>query len=261
MDPYYRAQRMLYTDHPTPFDPLSNPAYLAQLRTRALGVATVWFFGEMLLGIGFGLLAIWRVTSFASDPYASFSGDGPDFSFLTTWFVLGWIWTLTLLVAVLVIRIPAQISQWSLTLDGQAGATGRALGHMMAVLEVRRAPLEGISVTRLSAAGDQPRDYIHLRDGHYSGFLTAFGYGTDLMVGWTLWINLAPWRWLFLLVRRMVKGLTLSVHESLVFDIPKAVRELMHSAALHAVQVAEGGCAPSQPVRQFSVTPVAVGAR
>jgi hypothetical protein len=88
--------------------------------------------------------------------------------------VLSWVWTIALIVLFLVVKLPVQLSEWMLTVDGKGDAAQPALEHMVSIVEARRPPLTGMSVVRLAVSGQYPRDYLQLEDGNYLGFVSSF---------------------------------------------------------------------------------------
>jgi hypothetical protein len=256
----YLGHRLAYSDVPTPFDPLSNPSYLAQLKVRFAALLSTWALGQALLFIflaGPALMMMLNSMASAFSPYGgSESSGGGLFLFYT---VLSWVWTIALIVLFLVVKLPVQLSEWMLTVDGKGDAAQPALEHMVSIVEARRPPLTGMSVVRLAVSGQYPRDYLQLEDGNYLGFVSSFAYGSDLYIGWTFWLNVSPGRWLITMLARLFKGWGSGVYGSLVFDLAKALREVMHSAVRQGVDVAVGATeASGQGIigTRIQVTPV-----
>ena len=237
----YLGNRLSYSDVPTPFDPLSNPSYLAQLKVRFGALFSTWALGQVLLFIFLAGPALMMMVNSMASSFSPYGGSEPSGGGLFAFYsVVSWIWTIALIVLFLVVKLPVQLSEWMLTVDGKGDAAQPALEHMVSIIEARRPPLTGMSVVRLAVSGQYPRDYLQLEDGNYLGFVSSFAYGSDLYIGWTFWLNVSPGRWLITMLARLFKGWGSGVYGSLVFDVAKALREVMHSAVRQGVDVAVG---------------------
>ena len=71
---------------------------------------------------------------------------------------------LVLVVLFLVLKIPIQISEWAVSVDGKAPAAGTAFEHVARSLQRRQTPLQSLRVRRLTLPGGEgQRDYLELR--------------------------------------------------------------------------------------------------
>jgi hypothetical protein len=129
--------------------------------------------------------------------------------------------------------IPVSLSQ----------AAGSAFEHITWALKRRQSPLRSIRVRRLSQPGQQSRDYLEIRQGIFTGYVSSFAYGRDLYIGWTYWWYLSPVRWALITLGRMWQTLTgrgSQVHIIARYEDGKALREAVHGAAREGVDVAAG---------------------
>jgi hypothetical protein len=163
---------------------------------------------------------------------------------------------LNLAVFVAQLLLPARIpvSEWMLLLDGKGGAAESAFAQIADAFRRRQSPAAP-TVRRISfrgpggvgafAAGAPPvRNYLAVTYGHITGYISAFPFGNDLYVGWTLWWQQRPARSLWNLLRQTIAGaLGRDVQFQLMLraDDAKALRELMHSAAREGIDVAARG--------------------
>lgn len=145
------------------------------------------------------------------------------------------------------------LSEWKLLIDGKGSTAGDVLDHVAAALLRRGTPVEYRVVT---VAGTGARGYLQVRDGRFNAFITAFPFGDDLYIGWTLWWSgsyregmrdrrpgikyfiLAPWYALMEIVQGGANQFEIAyVHQ---YDGAKALRELIHAVAREGVDGASG---------------------
>ncbi len=139
-------------------------------------------------------------------------------------------------------RISVEKSEWKLMVDDQASVSEQVFSHITWALKRRKTPVK-LRVRRLSQSGGSSRDYLELRDGIFMGLISAFSYGEDLYIGWTLWWNLSPFRWVIAFLGRLYLTLTgrgSQIHVIHRYEQAKAMREAMHSAAREGVDAAAG---------------------
>jgi len=140
-------------------------------------------------------------------------------------------------------RIPVVKSEWKFLVDDQAGVAPEVFGHITWALKRREVPIKKLRVRRLSQPGGTERDYLELRDGIFTGFISAYAYGTDLYIGWTMWWRLSPFRWVIAFLGRLYLTLTgrgSQLHVIHRYEQAKAMREAMHSAAREGVDAVAG---------------------
>ena len=250
----YLGNRLMYSDVGTSFDPLANPTYQRALISQFLATMFAWVLGSIALFILFALPVligtIDSVSSRLSDPFGlGESGESSTPSTVSS--LLAVVWNiLQLALSVLLAclfwlrRIPVQLTEWLITVDARGGAARAALDHMYTIIAARRTPIRGLQVVRLNAPRQPPRDYLRIDDDYFTGFVSAFEFGSDLFIGWTFWLNLSPARWLWLSLGRMFRGRGLGIYGSVVYDSPKALREVMHSAVRQGVDMATGETEP-----------------
>jgi len=256
----YIGNRLGYTDQGTNFDPLSNVTYHQLLNGKFFTILIAWLLGSLVLGI----LSI--TVSVIAIAFGESSGEsyaevlsGALGGVLIVGSVVWSIFSVLLACMFWFTRIPVQLSEWMLTVDGQGSAADAALEHMCAIISARQTPIRSLRVVRLMPAGQQVRSYLRLDDSFFTGFVSSFAYGTDLYIGWIFWLDLSPAGWLTLSLRRMFGGAGKGIYGSLIHDRPKAMREVMHAAVRQGVDMANGEVAPiGQGDRGIPVTNVSL---
>lgn len=234
-DATYLGERLLYQPGDESIDPLQNVRYIWALVVRAAFFALLWLVGEIVL---FVVSVVIGVVVARSEALAGL-------------FVLGGIfvnavWTIGLLCAYWLLPVPALVSEWKLTLDGKASAAHDALDHVTASLEDRSLPIGTIAAKDQPVPGQPDRVYLQVREGHFTALVSSFGFGDDLYLGWSFWINLSPARCFLHWCRRMLKALKLKspvIEVNTWFDSARAMREVVHSAVREGVEVASGRAA------------------
>jgi hypothetical protein len=152
--------------------------------------------------------------------------------------------------------LPARvaISEWMLLLDDKAPAAESAFAQITDAFRRRDAPIvpnarrisfRGVSGIGKFASNAPPvRNYLSVGYGFVVGYVSAFAFGNDLYIGWTLWWRQRPIRSLWNLARQVLAGALgrdVQFHLTMRADDVKALRELMHSAAREGVDVATRG--------------------
>ena len=102
-------------------------------------------------------------------------------------------------------------------------------------------------IRRISQPGVPTRDYLEVKDGIFSGYVSCFAYGNDLYVGWTFWLYLSPFRWLLVWIRSLYATFTLrgsDLYATLRYDTARAMREALHAACREGIDVAAGEIEP-----------------
>jgi hypothetical protein len=232
----YLVNRLAYSDVFTDFDPLTNGPFLKALAARFGGVVMAWFAGFCLLFLIFGIAGIAQATSSVVDVYGNSAGANTTLLGIFFWTTVAW----SLLLACLfwLTKLSTQVSEWMLTVDDKAPASRRALEHMYAIFVARRTPITSLHPVRIAPHGQPTREYLQVEDGIYLGFISCFAYGSDLFIGWTMSLNLSPFRWIVLHVQRMLSVRTGGPYSRLAYDQPKALREVLHSVVRQGVDVA-----------------------
>ncbi|HZV74652.1 MAG TPA: zinc ribbon domain-containing protein [Conexibacter sp.] len=163
--------------------------------------------------------------------------------------LVGFVW-IGAFVVYLLMPIPVSLSEWKTLVEGSGARAQEVFGHVGYALRRRRVPVDGIGVRQLSQPGHPRRDYLHVRHGILSGYVTCFPYGTDLYVGWTLWWRFSPLHYALMVAGRRWQiwtGRGTELHLLYRYDVAKAMREAMHAATGEAVDAAYG-LLPLQPL-------------
>jgi hypothetical protein len=229
----YLGHRLVYEQVPEgTFDPISNPRLLLQFARHLLQYALVYFLGAFLaiilllflhlIGLSAGLaITLWIVGA------------------VLTSIVLGCLYWL--------LPVPALLSEWKFFVDDKAAAAPVTFEHITWTLRQHETPLDVIQVRRLKLAQGESRDYLELRRGLFTGFISCFAYGQDLYVGWTFYLRISPLRWLLMALARVWQTLMrrgTDLYVMLRFDSARAMREAMHSVAREGIDVAVGRVRP-----------------
>ena len=164
-------------------------------------------------------------------------GTGSD----TRGFV-SFVWIVAFVVYLLT-RIPVSLSEWKTLIEDRGPHAQDVFGHVAHTLRRRRVPVDSISVRQLSQPGHPRRDYLQVRHGILSGYVTCFPYGADLYVGWTLWWRISPLHYAVMAAGRRWQiwtGRGTELHLLYRYDVAKAMREALHAAVGEAVDAARG---------------------
>jgi hypothetical protein len=240
----YLGQRLLYDKVPEPsFDPLSNRSLLAQFAVHFLVYfAAYWvlavFFGIVLtlLGLVAGLAVGWVL-----------------------WVIGAGITGLLFACLYWLIPVPALLSEWKFGIDAEGAVAPVTFEHIGWAVSRHETPLDSLQIRRLKF-GSESRDYLELRRGLFTGFISCFAYGKDLYIGWTLWVRISPARWLLMAVARIWQTLMrrgTELHVTLRYESGRALREAIHSVAREGVDVAIGQL-HAQGTGSIAQIPVAV---
>jgi hypothetical protein len=228
----YIGQRLLYEKVPeATFDPLTNTRFLLHLGKQALMFFVIYLLGAILSVTLFALLGI----------------AGMGTAVVGIWATCAWVFFLVLVCAFLFLPVTALLSEWKFLVDDKGAAGPVAFDHISYVLRRRQTPLESVQVRRLRLPGGETRDYLELRRGIFTGFISCFPQGADLYVGWTFWLSLPPWRWFVMALARIWQNVTqrgTDLYLTLRYESAKAMREAMHSAAREGLDVAAGQISP-----------------
>ena len=229
----YLGHRLVYERVPEgSFDPLSNSRLLMQFARHLLQYIVLYFVGGFLaavlllflhlVGLGTGaLVALWTVGA------------------VLTAIVLGCLYWL--------LPVPALLSEWKFFVDDKAAAAPVTFEHITWTLGRHETPLDMIQVRRLKLPQGESRDYLELRRGLFTGFISCFAHGQDLYLGWTFYLRISPLRWLLMSLARVWQTLMrrgTDLYVTLRFDSARAMREAMHSVAREGTDVAVGRVRP-----------------
>ena len=231
-DDFYRGSRLAYRVPPEPtFDPIGSSRYLGQIALRAVLYWLAW-------SVVYVVFLIITLLSIRSSPSLStIEGAG---GFLGVVFLL---FTLALVICFWFLKIPIQLSEWKITVDGQGAAAGTVFGHIAAALYQRGTPIAPLRVQRFRLPKAGTQDYLELNSHIFYGYVACFAYGQDLYIGWTFWSRISPVRYLCMFIARIWQSLFnrgSDMYTSLRYDYARALRETMHSATREGVDVAIG---------------------
>lgn len=147
------------------------------------------------------------------------------------------------LVFVIPQRFP--INEWGVLLDDKAAAAESAYSHIFTSLKKRQSPVKATARrVRTGVAPPTQGYYLIISQDRYRGYVSVFGYGRDLFVGWTMWWSLVPIVMIALYVGQKISALfgqNSFFHQILRGDQVKALREVIHSASREGVDAATAG--------------------
>jgi hypothetical protein len=229
----YLGLRLQYDKEPEgSFDPLGNPRLLAQFARHFLQYVVLYFLGGFVSAIVLLFLHLL----------------GLPVGVAVTLLVVGAVLTGIVFACLYwLLPVPALLSEWKFSVDDKAAAAPVAFEHIAWAVRRRETPLDLIQVRRLNLAGGQGRDYLELRRGLFTGFISCFAYGQDLYVGWTFFLRISPLRYLLMALARVwqtLKRQGTDLYVTLRFDYARAMREAMHSVAREGIDVAVGQVRP-----------------
>jgi hypothetical protein len=167
---------------------------------------------------------------------------------VTLWCACGALTLLALTIAFCALPVPVTLAQWSLLVNHEAVAAGAALSHITDAIKDHEIPLEVVRVRTTRPPADQRRDYLELRQGCFTGFVSCFAHGRDLYVGWTFWLYLSPLRLLIMIVGRKVQDMSGrgdDIHQTLRYESIRATIAAMHRAVLEGINIAVGDPDPA----------------
>ena len=229
----YLGLRLVYDKEPEgSFDPLGNPRLLVQFARHFLQYVVLYILGGFVSAIVLLFLHLLGLPVGVAVTLLSIGA-------LLTAIVFGCLYWL--------LPVPALLSEWKYSVDDKAAAAPVAFEHIAWAVRRRETPLDLIQVRHLNLAGGQGRDYLELRRGLFTGFISCFAYGQDLYVGWTFFLRISPLRYLLMALARVwqtLKRQGTDLYVTLRYDYARAMREAMHSVAREGVDVAVGQLRP-----------------
>ena len=245
----YMGHRLTYTvPSEPPFDPLGSTRFIAQVGLRAALYFLTYLLGLTLFAVLFILTNHQAIFAPLANSDVTFGDSGTVSSsgingFGTFLIVVFSLFVLVLAISFWFTRIPIQLSEWKLTVDGKAAAAPTVFGHIAAVLYGRRPPIAPLRVQRFRLPQAGNRDYLELSSYIFYGYVACFAYGEDLYIGWTFWSRISPIRYVFMFIARIWQSMFnrgSDLYTSLRYDSARAMRETMHSATREGVDVAVG---------------------
>ncbi|MFD8940209.1 hypothetical protein ACFV0R_33995 [Streptomyces sp. NPDC059578] len=254
----YRNQTMRYEGVELNFDESVS------IRT----VFQLWFqaaVASLLVFLVFGLLP-----ALASSSDSLGEGGAMD---------VGWILSvIAFWVVLLASRINEPISEWKSLLEDKHAASSSAYAAIYGSLTRRAVPVSAAPVRiRSDMEPEVVNNRLVVKSGRYVCYVTVFGYGTSLYVGWTMWRSRSGAVIIGHFLKDLVGGMfnrTGVINQMLRTERARAMREAVHSAAREGVEVAvqgievplatafgqeppiQSGAATPEPVAGYGTAPV-----
>ena len=227
LDAVNAAARLRYADvigDPT-FDPLRNSRFGWQLARRYLLFLLVGAAADTLIMLFFLLTAL---TSGSS-------------SVTTIGTVLSFVVQAVLLVAYLVMPVPALLAQWSRVLGFRAEAADIAFDHITQAMHRHETPYDSFGPKTMMPPGEGIRKYLELRRGVFAFYISCFPHGRDLYCGWTFWIYMSPLRWITMKIGRQIQdwsGRGNDMFQTLRYESTRATIAAAHSCTVEGIDIA-----------------------
>jgi hypothetical protein len=267
-DDAYMSGRMAYRVPPEPpFDPLRSGRVMAQMALRYLFYQVASLLGYVVFVILTLLInpqaLVWPFTMLASAATPVTAGvPGPGLGINAGGVLLSLLWFgygATLVICFWFLKVPIQLSEWKITIDGKGPAAPAVFNHIAAALYNRRTPIEPLRVQRFRLPRTGYRDYLELHSGLFYGYVACFEYGQDLYVGWTFWCRLSPFHLVWMFIMRLFRSLSKrgnDLYDTLRYDYARAMRETLHNTTRQGVDFAVAATAAPEPVIVGSAIPV-----
>jgi hypothetical protein len=170
------------------------------------------------------------------------------------------LWRVALVLAILffLIPVPALLTEWSLLMEQSSDAAQMAFEQINSAFGTHGVPLDSQRVRTVSRHGEDDREYLELRRGHFRGYISCFVHGTDLYIGWTFWLYMSPLRLLMMVIGRNIRDATSqrkAIQRSLRFESARALMAAIHGATLAGIDAASGQLDPASPqlVRETAI--------
>jgi hypothetical protein len=220
---------------PANLDPIRNARYLAYVLRQAGLFTGVYVLIETVLWLCL-LLSRAAGTTLGSSPRLEMDS----------------LWLVALALAILfwLIPVPALLTEWSLLMEQGSDAAQMAFEQINSAFQGHGAPLDSQRMRTVSRRGEEDREYLELRRGHFRGYISCFTHGTDLYVGWTFWLYMSPLRLLTMVIGRNIRDATSrgnAIQRSLRFESARALVAAIHGATLAGIDAASGQVDPVGP--------------
>ena len=208
------------------FDPLRNKRLYQQMLLRFAIYFIVGAAAELVLfifGFIFSLVGGLAVAAFMS----------------VVSILLGIAWFL----AVWLLPVPAMLAQWSRLTSYRAPAAGLVFGAVNEMLDRHATPFDSRRIRPLALPGEGRRDYIELRYGVFTGYISSFPHGHDLYVGWSFWIHISPFRLLVMRFGRFIQnfsGRGNDMYQTLRYESTRATVGALHTCTVAGIARATG---------------------
>jgi hypothetical protein len=204
-------------------DPVANSRFLLRVLRQAALFAGIYALIEtvlliVFLGLGFTGLGLHSALHFETESL--------------------WLAALALACLFWIIPVPALLGQWSMLVESSADASSSAFEHIATAFREHDVPLDSLEVRAVAPPQESGRDYLELRRGRFSGFVSCFPHGRDLYVGWTFFLRMSPARLVLVSTGRSAAHLTRrggDIRRALWFESTRALVAAMHSATLAGI--------------------------
>jgi hypothetical protein len=216
-------------------DPIRNARYLAYVLRQAGLFVGVYLLIETVLWL---YLPLSRAAGTTHGSALRLEIDG--------------VWLVALALAVLfwLIPVPALLTEWSLLMEQGSDAAQPAFEQINAAFGTHGAPLDSQRVRTVSRHGEDDREYLELRRGHFRGYISCFVHGADLYVGWSFWLYMSPLRLLMMAISRNIRDAISrrnAIQRSLRFESARALVAAIHGATLAGIDAASDQLDPARP--------------
>ena len=228
---------------PGTLDPARNPRYLRYVLRQAGVFTGIYLLTEIVL-----LLCVLLSAAAGTKLALDFRLEMDSL----------WLVALVLAIPFWLIPVPALLAEWSQVMEQSSDATQTAFERINSEFQAHGAPVDSLRVRTVSRPGDGEREYLELRRGHFSGYISCFAHGHDLYVGWTFWLHMSPLRLLMMVIGRNIQDVTSrgdGIYRSLRFESTRALVAAMHGAALAGIDAASSEPDPvgPQPGRETAI--------
>lgn len=135
-------------------------------------------------------------------------------------------------------RHPELASEWHLVVDGQAPLAESAYAALFEnLINRRRAPVSGkVHRIRNRHASNEESWHLIIADGQWGMYISAFGYGGDLYLGWQLWRHQRAIGLVWAYFKAQFKPPYQDIAASLEADRVRAMRDAVHNAFRAAIE-------------------------
>ena len=210
----------------------------------------LWVYAAVIswsIVIVFFILGLVTGSSSSSDSnsFAS-SSDSPSFpggGLITTGFVLGFIAFWVILLAA---KVQEPVAEWKTLLEGKSAAAESSYAAIFHSLARRRIPV-AISANRVRSdvlAAESVNNRLVITERSYVAYISVFGYGTSLYVGWMMWRSRRGATLIGQFFKDLIGGIlgrTGMINQMLRTEKVRAMREAVHSAVREGVDAAVAG--------------------
>ncbi len=220
---------------PGSLDPARNPRYLRYVLRQAGVFTGIYLLTEIVL-----LLCVLLSAAAGTKLAPAFRLEMDSM----------WLVALVLAIPFWLIPVPALLAEWSQVMEQSSDATQTAFEHINSAFQAHGAPVDSLRARTVSRPGEGEREYLELRRGHFSGYISCFAHGNDLYVGWTFWLHMSPLRLLMMVIGRNIQDVTSrgdGIYRSLRFESTRALVAAMHGAALGRDRRGQQGTRPGRP--------------